>query len=145
MEGAEHRKNAKQNSLPLKPVVWDFYHQQEVQAEVSLLGERLPGHQEGWQQEPWLCSATKEWKHEITLLLGARNIREQPKDAKAFKCYAQYPVMQGSQEGKRADLWGLRAQLGVNIPMNIGLEYQCLKGFCKNSNHNKNRTRIQMF
>ena len=61
MEGAEHRQKAKQNSLPLQPVVWDFHHQQEVQAEVSLLGERLPGHQEGWRQEPRLCSATKEW------------------------------------------------------------------------------------
>ena len=37
MEGAEHRQKAKQNSLPLKPVVRDFHHQQEVQAELSLL------------------------------------------------------------------------------------------------------------
>ena len=47
MEGAEHRQKAKQNSLPLKPVVRDFHHQQEVQADVIAAGERLPGHQEG--------------------------------------------------------------------------------------------------
>ena len=37
-----------------------------------------------------------------------------------LKYYAQYPgVMQGSQEGKRAKLWGPRARFGANISMNI--------------------------
>ena len=39
---------------------------------------------------------------------------------KAFKYHAQYPgVMQGSQEGKRAKLWGPRAHFGANISMKI--------------------------
>ena len=31
------------------------------QLEVLQLGERFPGHQEGWRQEPRLYSSTKEW------------------------------------------------------------------------------------
>ena len=43
-----------------------------------------------------------------------------PDVCKAFKYYPQYPeVMQGSQEGKRAKLWGLRAHFGANISMKI--------------------------
>ena len=43
-----------------------------------------------------------------------------PHVGKAFKYYAQYPgVMQGSQEGKRAKLWGLRANFGADISMKI--------------------------
>ena len=43
-----------------------------------------------------------------------------PDVGKAFKYYAQHPgVMQGSQEGKRAKLWGPRAQFGANISMKI--------------------------
>ena len=39
---------------------------------------------------------------------------------KTFKYHAQYPgVMQGSQEGKRAKLWGPRAHFGANISMKI--------------------------
>ena len=39
---------------------------------------------------------------------------------KAFKYHAQYPgVMQGSQEGKRAKLWGPRAHFGANVSMKI--------------------------
>ena len=133
MEGAEHRQKAKQNSPPPKPVVRDFHQQQEVQAELSLLvssfqdirrdGDRSLGYAQPWK------NGTKK-KSKSTWLLGAQNIRQQSEGAKAFKYYAQYPVMQGPQEGKRADLWGPWAQFGVNIPMNIGLEYQCLKGLC---------------
>ena len=37
-----------------------------------------------------------------------------------FEYYAQYPgVMQGSQEGKRAKLWGPHAHFGANISMKI--------------------------
>ena len=41
-----------------------------------------------------------------------------PDVGKAFEYYAQYPgVMQGSQEGKRAKLWGPPAHFGANISM----------------------------
>ena len=47
-------------------------------------------------------------------------IRQCSDDGKALKYYAQYPgVMQESQEGKRANLWGPRAHFGANIPMKI--------------------------
>ena len=37
-----------------------------------------------------------------------------------FEYYAQYPgVMQGSQEGKRAKLWGPHAHFGANVSMKI--------------------------
>ena len=43
-----------------------------------------------------------------------------PDVGKAFEYYAQYPgVMQGSQEGKRAKLWGPHAHFGANISMKI--------------------------
>ena len=43
-----------------------------------------------------------------------------PDVGKTFKYHAQYPgVMQGSQEGKRAKLWGQRAHFGANISMKI--------------------------
>ena len=43
-----------------------------------------------------------------------------PDVGKPFKYYAQYPrVMQGSQEGKRAKLWGPRVHFGANISMKI--------------------------
>ena len=43
-----------------------------------------------------------------------------PDVGKAFKYHAQYPrVMQGSQKGKRAKLWGPRAHFGANISMKI--------------------------
>ena len=43
-----------------------------------------------------------------------------PDVGKTFKYHAQYPgVMQGSQEGKRAKLWGPRAHFGANISMKI--------------------------
>ena len=128
MEGAEHRQKAKQNSLPLKPVVRDFHQQQEVQAELSLLVSGFQDIRRDSDRSLGYAQPRKNGtkKNESTWLLGARNIRQESKDAKAFNNYAQYPVMQGSQEGKRADLWGPRAQFGVNIPMNTGIEYQCL-------------------
>ena len=43
-----------------------------------------------------------------------------PDVGKAFEYYAPYPgVMEGSQEGKRAKLWGPRAHFGANISMKI--------------------------
>ena len=63
--------------------------------------------------------------------------------------------MQGSKEGKRANLWGPRTHFGANIPMKIGPEYQCLKKIRsefqrlqkkhRNSNVLKNKIRIPMF
>ena len=49
-----------------------------------------------------------------------RDLISDPDVGKAFKYHAQYPgVMQGSQEGKRAKLWGPRAHFGANISMKI--------------------------
>ena len=83
------------------------------------------------------------------------NIRPQPDNGNAFKYFGQYPVMQGSKEGKRTNLWGPRTHFGANIPMKIGPEYQCLKELGQNSNvykkkHRnsnvlKNKIRIPMF
>ena len=43
-----------------------------------------------------------------------------PDVGKAFKYYPQYPgVMRGSQEGKRAKLWGPRVHFGANISIKI--------------------------
>ena len=43
-----------------------------------------------------------------------------PDVGNAFEYYAQYPgVMQGSEEGKRAKLWGPCAHFGANISMKI--------------------------
>ena len=43
-----------------------------------------------------------------------------PDVGKTFKNHAQYPgVMQRSQEGKRAKLWGPRAHFGAIISMKI--------------------------
>ena len=39
----------------------------------------------------------------------------------------------GSQEGKRANLWGVRANFGANIRMKIGPQYQSLKELGQNS------------
>ena len=55
------REKAKENRLPPQWAVRDFHPLHEVQAGVSQLGERLPEHQEGWQQQPRPCSETKEW------------------------------------------------------------------------------------
>ena len=49
-------------------------------------------------------------------------LKSDPDVGKTFKYHAQYPgVMQGSQEGKRAKLWGPRAHFGANISMKIAL------------------------
>ena len=69
----------------------------------------------------------------------------QSDDRKVFKYYTQYPVMQGSQEGKCANSWGLRAHFEPKIPMEKGPEYQCLPELGQNYNFYKNSTRIQMF
>ena len=96
--------------------------------EVSQPGERLPEHKEGWRQEPRPCSPMKAATAQKTqVYLPSRSMNAQKSDritdpdvAKAFKYYAQYPgVMQGSQEGKRAKLWGPRAHFGANISMKI--------------------------
>ena len=48
------------------------------------------------------------------------NLISDPDVGKAFKYHTQNPgVMQGSQEGKRAKLWGPRAHFGANISMKI--------------------------
>ena len=66
--------------------------------------------------------------------LGARErIRQRSDDGKALKYCAQFPgVMQGSQEGKRTNLWGPCAHFGANIPMKIGHNN-------KNNNNNNNK------
>ena len=48
------------------------------------------------------------------------DLKSDPDVGKTFQQHAQYPgVMQGSQEGKRAKLWGPRAHFGANISMKI--------------------------
>ena len=50
------------------------------------------------------------------------DLKSDPDVGKTFKYHAQYPgVMQGSQEGKRAKLWGPRAHFGANISMKIAV------------------------
>ena len=98
---------------------------------------------------------TAQNKKESIWPLRAWNIRPQPDDGNSFKCFDQYQVMQGSKEGKRANLWGPRTHFGANIPMKIGPEYQCLKKIRsefqrlqkkhRNSNVLKNKIRIPMF
>ena len=59
-------------------------------------------------------------KYSIYALSGHDDLISDPDIGKAFKYHAQYPgVMQGSQEGKRAKLWGPRAHFGANISMKI--------------------------
>ena len=59
-------------------------------------------------------------KTKVYDLSGHECIRQCSDDGKALKYCPQYPgVMQESQEGKRADLWGPRAHFGANIPMKI--------------------------
>ena len=54
-------------------------------------------------------------KTKVYDLSGHECIRECSDDGKALKYCAQYPgVMQESQEGKRANLWGPRAHFGAN-------------------------------
>ena len=48
------------------------------------------------------------------------DLKSDPDVGKTFKQHVQYPgVMQESQEGKRAKLWGPRAHFGPNISMKI--------------------------
>ena len=69
-----------------------------------------------------------EQKTKVYVLSGQERIRQGSDDGKALKYCAQYPgVMQGSQEGKRTNLWGPCAHFGANIPMKIG------------HNHNNNK------
>ena len=88
---------------------------------------------------------TAQNKKESIWPLRAWNIRPQPDDGNSFKCFDQYQVMQGSKEGKRANLWGPRTHFGANIPMKIGPEYQCLKELGQNSNVYKKSNGIQKF
>ena len=62
-----------------------------------------------------------------------------------FQRFEGYPVMQGSQEEKHGNLWGVHTRFGTNKPMKKGPEYQCLKGLGQNSNNYKNSARIKMF
>ena len=69
-------------------------------------------------------------KTKVYVLSGQERIRQRSDDGKALKYCAQYPgVMQGTQEGKRANLWGPCAHFGANIPMKIGHK--------NNNNNNK--------
>ena len=55
-------------------------------------------------------------KHVIKTSLKTSKARNAANLGKAFKYYAQYPgVMQGSEEWKRAKLWGPRTRFGANI------------------------------
>ena len=158
MERAAHQRKSERKqttssvgSVGLSPLA-------DAQAEVSQPGEQLPQHQEKWRKQPWPCSAMKERhknKNQSIWPLRAWNIRPQPDDGNAFKYFGQYRVMQGSKEGKRANLWGRHTHFGANIPMKIGPEYPCLKEFRselqrlqkkhRNSNVLKNKIRIPMF
>ena len=99
--------------------------------EVSQPGERLTEHKEGWRQEPRPCSATKPERHKkgkIICPLGAWTHRKAIWSvilmlAKHLNTTLNIlGVMQGSQEGKRAKLWGPCAHFGANISMKISLD-----------------------
>ena len=146
MERAAHQRKSERKqttssvgSVGLSPL---------VKGEVSQLGKQLPEHQEKWRQQPWPCSAMKERhknKNQSIWPLRAWNIRPQPDNGNAFRCFRQYPVMQGSKEGKRNNLWGPRTHFGANIPMKIGPEYQCLKELGQNSNVYKKAPEFKCF
>ena len=67
-------------------------------------------------------------KTKVYVLSGQERIRQRSDDGKALKYCAQYPgFMQGSQEGKRANLWGPCAQFGAIIPMKIGHNHKFIQ------------------
>ena len=137
MEGAEHRRKSERKqttfsagSAGLSPLTGISRTSGGMATEVSAM---------------FRDKRMAQNKRERRWPLAAWNISQQSGDGSPFKYYGQYPVNQGFQEGKRANLWGPHVQFGANIPMKIGPKYQCLKELGQNSNVYKNSTRIPMF